>query len=241
MYLVTMKHESLDALGGYKYIIIFLICVCIGGVYGLIFTFENNEWLAIFCIILIIISVVVIDIVLKLANDRKKMIKRQELDRVLEEEKAKKEQAETKERTRRAQLEAEEKAIRDKVEAEKRTRREQSEADAKTRREQEEWGRTSEIWMKKDVGTLIEELGSPNASNRFHAAFFLGIKKEKRAVNALIEALQDRDGNVVANVIYALGEIGDPQALEPLRKLNDAGVEKLRRIAIEKLRQIKRS
>jgi HEAT repeat protein len=235
-----MKHEFWNALGGYKYLIIFLICVCIGGVYGLTFTFENNEWLAIFFIILIIISVVVIVIVLKLANDRKEMKKRQELDRVIAEEKAKKEQAEAEERTRR-KAEAEEKAKRDKVEAEKRTRREQSEAYAKTRREQEELGRTSEIWMKKDAGTLIEELGSPNATNRFHAAFFLGIKKEKSAVNALIEALQDKDGNVVANVIYALGEIGDPQALEPLRKLNNAGVEKLRRIAIEKLRQIKGS
>lgn len=235
-----MKHEFWNALGGYKYLIIFLICICIGGVYGLILTFENNEWLAIFFIILIIISVVVIVIVLKLANDKKEMIKRQELDRVIAEEKAKKEQAEAEERTRR-KAEAEEKAKRDKVEAEKRTRREQSEAYAKTRSEQEEWGRTSEIWMKKDVGTLIEELGSPNATNRFRAAFFLGIKKEKRAVNALIEALQDGDGNVVANVIYALGEIGDPQALEPLRKLNNAGVEKLRRIAIEKLRQIKGS
>ena len=48
-----MKHEFWNALGGYKYLIIFLICVCIGGVYGLIFTFENNEWLAIFFIILI--------------------------------------------------------------------------------------------------------------------------------------------------------------------------------------------
>jgi hypothetical protein len=235
-----MKHEFLDALGGYKYLIIFLICVCIGGVYGLIFTFENNEWFAFFFIILIIILVVVIVIVLKLAHDRKEMIKRQELDRVIAEEKAKKEQAEAEERTRRQQAE-EEKAKRDKVEAEKRTRREQSEADAKTRREQEEGGRTSEIWMKKDVDALIEELSSSNATNRFHAAYFLGIKKEKRAVNALIDALQDRDGNVVANVIYALGEIGDPQALEPLRKLNDAGVEKLRRIAIEKLRQIKGS
>ena len=235
-----MKHEFWNALGGYKYLIIFLICICIGGVYGLILTFENNEWLAIFFIILIIISVVVIVIVLKLANDKKEMIKRQELDRAITEEKAKKEQAEAEERTRR-KAEAEEKAKRDKVEAEKRTRREQSEAYAKTRSEQEEWGRTSEIWMKKDVGTLIEELGSPNATNRFRAAFFLGIKKEKRAVNALIEALQDGDGNVVANVIYALGEIGDPQALEPLRKLNDTGVEKLRRIAIEKLRQIKGS
>jgi len=238
---MIMKHEFLNALGGYKYLIIFLICVCIGGVYGLIFTFENNEWLAIFFTILIIVSVVVIVIVLKLANDRKEMIKRQELDRVIAEEKARKEQAEAEERTRREQAEAEEKAKRDKVEAEKRTRREQSEADAKTRRDQEEGGRTSEIWMKKDVGTLIEELGSPNATNRFQAAFFLGIKKEKTAVNALIEALQDGDSNVVANVIHALGEIGDPQALEPLRKLNNAGVEKLRRIAIEKLRQIKGS
>jgi len=236
-----MKHEFWYALGGYKYLIIFLICVCIGGVYGLIYTFENNEWFAIFFIILIIILVVVIFIVLKLANDRKEMIKRQELDRIIAEEKAQKEQTEAEERTRREQVEAEEKAKRDKVEAEKRTRREQSEADAKIRREQEEGSRTYEIWMKKDVETLIEELGNPITTHRLHAAFFLGIKKEKRAVNALIEALQDGDSNVVANVIYALGEIGDPQALEPLRKLNDAGVKKLRRIAIEKLKQIKGS
>ncbi len=231
-----MKNEFWNALGGYKYLIIFLICVCIGGVYGLISSFENNEWLAIFSSMLTILSTVIIVIVLKLTNDRKEMIKRQELDRIRAEEKAKKEQAEAEEKTRK-RAEAEEKAKRDKVEAEKRTRREQSEADAKTRKEQEEWGRTSETWMKKDVGTLIEELGSPNPTNRLHAAFLLGAKKDKRAVNALIEALQDRDGNVVANVIYALGEIGDPQALEPLRKLNDAGVEKLRRIAIEKIRQ----
>jgi len=234
-----MKHEFLSALGRYKYLIIFLICVCIGGLYGLIFIFKSSEWLPIFFLIVMIIAVVVIVIVLKFVHDRKEMIKRQELDRAIAEEKAKKEQAEAEERIRR-ELEAEEKAKRDKVEAEKRTRREQSEADAKMRREQE-GSRTSEIWMKKDVGTLIEELGSPNATNRFHAAFFLGIKKDKSAVHALIDALQDGDRNVVANVIIALGEIGDPQALEPLRKLNDAGVEKLRRIAIEKIRQIKES
>lgn len=235
-----MKHEFWDALGGYKYLIIFLICICLSGIYGLILTFENNEWLAIFFSIIIIMLVVVIAIVIKLVNDRKELIKKQELDRI-NAEKAQKEQAEAEERIRREQAEAEEQAKRDKIEAEKRSRREQSEADAKIRREQKEWGRAHGIWMKKDVGTLIEELGNPNVTHRLHAAFFLGVKKEKRAVNALIEALQDRDRNVVANVIYALGEIGDPQALEPLRKLNDAGVEKLRRIAIEKLKQIKGS
>ena len=234
-----MKQEFWSALKGYRYLIIFLICVCIGGLYGFIFILKISEWLAIFFLILIIIAVVVIGIVLKFVNDRKELIKRQELDRVRAEEKAKKELAEAEERARK-QVEAEEKAKRDKVEAEKRTRREQSEADAKTRRDQE-GSRTSEIWMKKDVGALLEELGSPNATNRFHAAFFLGMKKEKSAVHALIDALQDRDRNVVANVIIALGEIGDPQALEPLRKLNGAGVEKLRRIAIEKIRQIKES
>ncbi len=236
-----MKQEVGDALRRYIYLLIFFICISVGGYYGLIFTFGNNEWLAIFFIILIIISVVAIIIVLKLVYDRKELIKRKELERIVAEEKAKKEQAEAEERARREQAEAEEKAKRDKVEAEKRRRREQSEADAKTRREQEEWGRTSENWMKKDAEVLIEELGSPDATKRAQAAFYLGLKKEKRAVNALIEALQDGDVNVVGNVIYALGEIGDPQALEPLRKLNDASIEKLRRIAIEKLRQIKGS
>lgn len=234
-----MKQEFWSALGGYKYLIIFLLCVCIGGLYGFISSIENNVMLAIFFLLLLLISVVVIGIVLKFVNDRKELRKRQELDKVRAEEKAKKELAEAEERARRVR-EAEEKAKREKVEAEKRTRREQSEADAKTRREQD-GSRTSEIWMKKDVGALIEELGSPNATDRFHAAFFLGMKKEKSAVQALIDALQDRDRNVVANVIIALGEIGDPQALEPLRKLNDASVEKIRRIAIEKIRQIKES
>jgi HEAT repeat protein len=230
-----MKQEFWSALGGYKYLIIFLTCVCIGGLYGFISSIENNAPLAIFFLLLLLISVVVSGIVLKFVSDRKERIKRQELDRVRAEEKAKKELAEAEERIRRVR-EAEEKARRDKIEAEIRTRREQSEADAKMRRDQE-GSRTSEIWMKKDVGALLEGLGSPNATDRFHAAFFLGMKKEKSAVPALIDALQDRDRNVVANVIIALGEIGDPQALEPLRKLNGAGVEKLRRIAIEKIRK----
>jgi HEAT repeat protein len=235
-----MKHEFWNALGRLKYLIVFLLCVCGGAVYGLVFTFEHTGWLALFFIAVLIVSVVGVVIVLKVASDRKELTKRQELERARAEEKAKKEQAEAEERARR-EAEAAEKAKREKVEAEKRRRREQSEAYAKTRREQEESGRTSGIWMKKDAGALIEELQSPDAMNRFHAAFFLGVKKEKSAVNALIEALQDRDVNVVSNVIYALGEIGDPQALEPLRRLNHAGVEKQRRIAIEKLRHIEGS
>jgi hypothetical protein len=214
-----MKNNFLNPSRGYPYLIIFLLCVCIGGLYGFISSLENNGWLAFFFILLSIVSMISIVIVLKVAHNRKEMRKKQESERLRAEEKAKKEQAE----------------------AEKRTRREQSEADAKTRKEQEESGRTSEIWMKKDVETLIEELRSPNPSTRSHAAFILGVKNDKRAVQALIVALQDNDRSVVANVIYALGEIGDPQALEPLRKLNDAGVEKLRRIAIEKIRQIKGS
>ena len=236
---MIMEHKIWDALGGYKYLIIFFIGVCIAGVYGLILILQHNERLIIFFSFLIIISVVVIVIILKLTTDRKEMIKRQKLDRIIAEEKAQKEQKEAEERTKRERAEAEEKAKRDKVEAEKRARKEQSEADAKNRREQEKEDKTSDIWMKKDVEILIEELGNPNVTHRLHAAFFLGVRKEKRAVNALIEALQDRDSNVVANVIYALGEIGDPQALEPLQKLNDVGIEKLRRIAIEKLKQTK--
>ncbi len=235
-----MKQEFWNALRGHKYLIIFFICVCIGGLFDFIFIFRNNVWLALFFLIFLIISVAVVVFVLKFVNDKKKMRTRQELERVIAEEKAKKAQVEAEERARLEQAEAEEKAKRDKVEAGIRARREQSEADAKTRREQE-GSRTSEIWMKKDAEALIEELGSPSAANRFHAAYFLGMKKEKSAVNALIAALQDRDGNVVANVIIALGEIGDPQALEPLRKLNGAGVEKIRRIAIEKIRKIKES
>jgi HEAT repeat protein len=234
-----MKNEFWAAAGGYKYLIIFLICICVGCAYGIIASFEKNESLALFFLLILILSLVVIGLIWKVTNDTKEKIKKQEIERIRAEEKAKKEQAEAEEKIRKQQ-EAAEKAKQDKIEAEKRTRREQSEADARIRREQD-GSRTSELWMKKDVDTLIEDLGSPNATNRFHAAFFLGVKKDKKAVNALINALQDNDRNVVANVIIALGEIGDPQALEPLRKLNDTSVEKLQRIAIEKIRRIKPS
>jgi hypothetical protein len=113
------------------------------------------------------------------------------------------------------------------------------EAEERARREKEEQDRTYNTLYQKDVGSLIKELGNLNTTTRKLAAYILGVKKEKRAVNALIEALRDDDANVVVNAIYALGEIGDPRALENLRRLNDPRFEEQKQIAIQKLKQVK--
>jgi hypothetical protein len=106
-------------------------------------------------------------------------------------------------------------------------------------RKKEEKDKKVELWKLKDVETLIKELGNPNFINRSLAAYCLGVKKEKRAVDALIEALRDENDTVIENVVNALGEIGDPRALEYLRNLTNPNLFDKRKIAIEKLKKIK--
>ena len=42
---------------------------------------------------------------------------------------------------------------------------------------------------------------------------------DPRALNALIEALSDRDSTVIAKVVFALGQLSDRRAISPLAQL----------------------
>lgn len=69
---------------------------------------------------------------------------------------------------------------------------------------------------------LIKHLGEDeDAFNRSCAADALGHLKEKRAVEALIIALNDIDPQVQEDAAWALGEIGDKKALPALIALRD--------------------
>jgi hypothetical protein len=64
----------------------------------------------------------------------------------------------------------------------------------------------------------IEWLSSPSSQLRSSAAYELGGRKVKSAVEPLIDALQDEDKSVRSAAASALGDIGDERAVEPLLK-----------------------
>ena len=69
---------------------------------------------------------------------------------------------------------------------------------------------------------LIRSDGKPDqegqiTSDRYYAAFFLGLLQDKEAVPALIEATKDKTINYRAAI--SLGEIGDKSAIPALRKM----------------------
>jgi len=65
--------------------------------------------------------------------------------------------------------------------------------------------------------TLVHGLKLADARSRQSAALFLGRLKSLKAVPHLIEALKDERTNVQHAAAWALGQIGDPAAVEPLR------------------------
>jgi beta-lactamase regulating signal transducer with metallopeptidase domain len=62
-------------------------------------------------------------------------------------------------------------------------------------------------------------LDSPDPAERRHAATALGDFGDAEALQALIEALRDRDDSVREHVATALGQIGDKRAVAPLSDL----------------------
>jgi len=68
---------------------------------------------------------------------------------------------------------------------------------------------------KKPVG--LDMYGGKYA--RYNSAKQLGEMKDPRAVEPLIETLQDNDSDLRAECARALGKIGDPRAVEPLQAL----------------------
>lgn len=87
------------------------------------------------------------------------------------------------------------------------------------------------------IPSLVKALQHEDWLVRLHAVESLGHTKSKRAVEPLLSVLfNDRDSAVREDVVRALGEIGDPQAVEYLfTAMQDPG---LRTLAVEALGRI---
>ncbi len=88
------------------------------------------------------------------------------------------------------------------------------------------------------VDELIRQLETGNLHERTLAAHALGNHRDPRAVDALIQTLEDQseDGSVRMIAADALGRIGDPKAIEPLiRTMEEIGERHLHRAVADAL------
>ncbi len=69
------------------------------------------------------------------------------------------------------------------------------------------------------LSIYIDLLKSSDPAVRKRAAETLGNTKDTKAVNPLIDALNDKDQDVLSNIIEALGLIGDIRAIEAIRNI----------------------
>jgi HEAT repeat protein len=69
-----------------------------------------------------------------------------------------------------------------------------------------------------DIDGLIRALKDPDRWVRQEATTLLGIKRAQRALLALIETLNDENSSVRANAAWALGRLGNKDAIEPLKQ-----------------------
>jgi HEAT repeat protein len=95
--------------------------------------------------------------------------------------------------------------------------------------------------MAKTVDDWLKDLESSLAGVRSHAAWQLGQLGERRAVPALIKALQiDENEDVRWTAAWALGELGDPSAIPALEAASeDDESDDVRNRAWEALRILK--
>ena len=84
---------------------------------------------------------------------------------------------------------------------------------------------------------LIAALDDPEVEIRMEAARVLGVRKDRRAVDRLLQAVAE-GGPHQFFYIQMLGEIGDPSAFEPLQALLMAPEFMLRREVVTALRKI---
>lgn len=87
--------------------------------------------------------------------------------------------------------------------------------------------------LQISVEGLVYDLKSPDAQRRREAAAALGRNKSREAVPQLLEASQDSDESVRAEVILALVAIGDPRALPAYVRALDGSANAVRHKAIE--------
>jgi HEAT repeat protein len=89
------------------------------------------------------------------------------------------------------------------------------------------------------VEPMIGALQHRDAYTRWQAAYWLGNRRNPRAVQALIESVRDEDKRVRGQAIASLGWIGSPEAVEFLKTLlkdadphiHDAAVSAIERVA----------
>ena len=74
------------------------------------------------------------------------------------------------------------------------------------------------VKLQTELSLLITTIKEGDDSERKCAATRLGALKDANALDALIDALDDTDQEVVSAAAWALGEIGDTAAVDPLRK-----------------------
>jgi HEAT repeat protein len=84
---------------------------------------------------------------------------------------------------------------------------------------------------------LIAALDDPQVEIRMEAARVLGVRKDRRAVPRLLQAVAE-GGQCQAFYVQMLGEIGDPMAFESLQALLEAPEFMLRREVVMALRKI---
>jgi HEAT repeat protein len=94
----------------------------------------------------------------------------------------------------------------------------------------------------KNLQDIAQMLNYPDPQVRKQAAGLLGIlnANPKIQVAALVDALQDKDSQVVLAVIQALGELGEAaqSAVPVLTKLAEGPDENLRLAAVDALQRI---
>ncbi len=91
-----------------------------------------------------------------------------------------------------------------------------------------------------DTETLVTDLSSPSPRMRWQAAEELAIRRDNRAVEAVIRAMRDPQGTIrVCVMASALGHLGDPRALSALTDaMFDPANRDLRLCAIQSLGMI---
>jgi HEAT repeat protein len=96
-----------------------------------------------------------------------------------------------------------------------------------------EW--TSKTYVEK----LVAALGHPEPTTPLRAAWILGELRAASAVPLLMDVAEgSHDLFVRAAAVSALGRIGDPRALELLRRLGETGPVVLRPIATSAVNRI---
>jgi len=92
-----------------------------------------------------------------------------------------------------------------------------------------------DLSKKPSTESLIAALSNPNADMRRHAAWALGILRDKRAIGPLLLAVKDEDPQVSRLAAWSLGEIADQKDVDVLVHALKDKDPRVRKIAVQTL------